>query len=118
MEMSKNSRKFAVMKLVESDYVTLGLRDAVFADHAAKFLGFEVKRATITQARLDLGIANTTPVSTQSEVARLRDLFIRCEPALSKVDEEYNDYNEIAEANYLLSEIARLRTGPRTPAPE
>jgi hypothetical protein len=118
MEMSKNSRKFAVMKLVESDYVKLGLRDAVFADHAAKFLEFEVKRATITQARLDLGIPNTTPVSARSEVARLRDLFIRCKPGLMLAAANFFAARDREEANYLLSEIARLRAGASTPAPE
>lgn len=99
--MTKNQRKCAIMRAVEVAYVNSGRADGAFAKDASADLGFEVKRASITQARMDLGIPNNGPVRAESEVSRLKDLFLRCEYALRIVDDD--------EADVLLAEIQRLK---------
>ena len=71
--MNKAQRTFALMKLVEAEYASSGMRDAEFADHATKKLGFEVARASITKARADLGIANNAEPATASTMAAYRE---------------------------------------------
>ena len=99
--MTKNQRKYAIMRVVETVYTTSRLPDGEFAKDVSADLGFEVKRASITQARMDLGIPSNGPVRAESEVSRLKGLFLRCEYALRIVDDD--------EAEVLLTEIQRLK---------
>ena len=107
--MTKNQRKYAIMREVEERYEFSRRPDGEFAKMLSIELGFEVKRASITQARIDLGIPSNGPARAESEVSRLKGLFLRCEYALLNVDREYHDAEEIAEAKTLLAEIQRLK---------
>lgn len=71
--MNKAQRTFALMKLVEAEYASSGMRDAEFADHASKKLEFEVARASITKARADLGIANNAEPAGVSTTLAYRE---------------------------------------------
>ena len=108
-EMTKNQRKYTIMKEVEAEYTRTNLPDGEFAKMLSIELDFEIKRASITQARMDLGIPNNCPVRAESEVSRLKDLFLRCEPALRRLDDEFYSAKELQETEILLAEIQRLK---------
>ena len=108
-EMTKNQRKYAIMRVVEMAYTTSRLPDGAFAKDVSADLDFEVKRASITQARMDLGIPSNGSVRAESEVRRLKDLFLRCEYALSQVGDWDGTVEEIADAKILLAEVQRLK---------
>ena len=107
--MTKNQRKYAIMREVEERYEFSRRPDGEFAKMLSIELGFEVKRASITQARIDLGIPSNGPARAESEVSRLKDLFLRCEYALSQVGDWDGTAEEIAEAKILRAEVQRLK---------
>lgn len=83
--MNKAQRTFALMKLVEAEYTSSGMRDAEFADHATKKLGWEVARASITKARADLGIANNAEPETASTMLAYRDARALLEECIGSI---------------------------------